>query len=167
MSVNRQQPHVLVLPEDDANRQLANGFLLDPYLSHRNIRVLEEAGGWTKVLERFLSDHVLAMSRFPGRFMVLLIDFDGRKDRLKDAKARIPEHLTDRVFILGAWSEPEALRASLGSYETIGLAMAQDCREETVTTWGHDLLRHNASELQRTGPLARARASAVVPVYIS
>ena len=29
MSVNKYQPHVLVLPEDDANRQLANGFLLD------------------------------------------------------------------------------------------------------------------------------------------
>jgi hypothetical protein len=29
MSVNKYHPHVLVLPEDDANRQLANGFLLD------------------------------------------------------------------------------------------------------------------------------------------
>ncbi len=28
MSVNRALPHVLVLPEDDANRQIANGFLL-------------------------------------------------------------------------------------------------------------------------------------------
>lgn len=28
MSVNKYKPHVLVLPEDDANRQLANGFLL-------------------------------------------------------------------------------------------------------------------------------------------
>ena len=90
------------------------------------------------------------MDRYRGRFMVLLIDFDGRKERLPDAKARIPEHLTDRVFILGAWSEPEALKkASLGSYETIGLAMAQDCREETNTTWGHHLLRHNTGELDR------------------
>jgi len=150
MSVNRYLPHVLVLPEDDANRQLANGFLLDQYVSTHKIQVLPEVGGWTQVLELFLSDHVVEMDRYRGRFMVLLIDFDGRKERLPDAKARIPEHLTDRVFILGAWSEPEALKkASLGSYETIGLAMAQDCREETNTTWGHDLLRHNASELDR------------------
>jgi hypothetical protein len=27
--VNRYLPHVLVLPEDDANRQIANGFVLD------------------------------------------------------------------------------------------------------------------------------------------
>lgn len=29
MSVNKERPHVLILPEDDANRQLANGFQLD------------------------------------------------------------------------------------------------------------------------------------------
>lgn len=27
---NKHKPHVIVLPEDDANRQIANGFLLDP-----------------------------------------------------------------------------------------------------------------------------------------
>ena len=81
--------------------------------------------------------------------MILLIDFDGREERLQYAKARIPERLIGRVFILGALSEPESLRANLGSYETIGLALARDCREETDTTWGHDLLRHNASELDR------------------
>jgi hypothetical protein len=149
MSVNKYLPHVLVLPEDDANRQLANGFLLDQYLSTWKIQVLEEVGGWVQVLERFLSDHVVAMDRYPGRFMVLLIDFDGRQERLQDAREKIPERLTDRVFILGALSEPEALKANLGSYETIGLAMARDCREETTTTWGHVLLRHNANELDR------------------
>jgi len=149
MSVNKYLPHVLVLPEDDANRQLANGFLLDQYLSTRKIQVLEEVGGWIQVLERFLSDYVAGMDLYQSRFMVLLIDFDGRKERLQDAKARIPENLVDRVFILGALSEPEALRAKLGSYETIGLAMAQDCREETNTTWGHHLLRHNTGELDR------------------
>ena len=82
--------------------------------------------------------------------MVLLFDFDGRIDRLDQAKAEIPGHLVERVFILGALSEPEALRqASLGSYETIGLAMARDCREETNTIWAHDLLQHNDSELGR------------------
>jgi hypothetical protein len=89
------------------------------------------------------------MDRYPARFIVLLIDFDGREDRLQDAKTRIPERLSDRVFILGAFSEPEALKANLGYYETIGLAMARDCREATNTTWGHDLLRHNATELDR------------------
>jgi hypothetical protein len=85
VSVNRYQPHVLVLPEDDANRQLANGFLLDQYLSIWKIQVLEEVGGWAQVLECFLSDHVVEMDRYSGRFMVLLIDFDRREERLQDA----------------------------------------------------------------------------------
>lgn len=149
MSVNRYQPHVLVLPEDDANRQLANGFILDQSLSTRKIQVLEPAGGWNEVLDRFKSDHVNAMDRYDKRFTVLLIDFDGQAGRLNNAQAIIPDRLKDRVFILGTWSEPEALRQDLGSYEAIGLAMAKDCREETDTIWGHKLLLHNASELNR------------------
>ena len=43
MSVNVYNPHVLVLPEDDANRQIANGFLLEPSIKHRNIQVLTPA----------------------------------------------------------------------------------------------------------------------------
>ena len=27
MKVNKEQPHLLVLPEDDANRQIVNGFI--------------------------------------------------------------------------------------------------------------------------------------------
>jgi hypothetical protein len=147
---NRFRPHVMVLPEDDANSRLANGFLLDLGQSAlTKIQVLPEVGGWRAVLDVFESIHVAGMDRYSSRFMVLLIDFDGREERLHDAKSRIPERLTDRVFILGAWTEPEALRPDLGPHETIGLKVARDCREETNTTWGHDLLRHNASELDR------------------
>jgi hypothetical protein len=157
MSVNRHLPHVLVLPEDDANRQLAKGFQLELDLTkQRQMQVLEEAGGWVAVLERFLADHVARMESNAQRFMVLLIDFDGNEVRLQEAKDRIPGNLTDRVFILGALSEPEALRsAGLGSYETIGKAMAQDCREETDRIWGHELVRHNASELARLRQVVR------------
>ena len=150
MSVNKYLPHVFVLPEDDANRQLANGFLLDPSLLIRKIQVLPEVGGWTQVLEHFKSDHVVEMDRYPDRFMVLLINFDGDEGRLTKAKAAIPDGLTERVFILGALSKPEALRqANLGSYEDIGLAIAKDCREGTDTTSGHELLQHNEGELDR------------------
>lgn len=148
MSVNSPLPHVLVLPEDDANSQLANGFHLD-LASPRQFQVLPVAGGWTKVLACFNSDHVSGMDRFPNRLMILLMDFDGRVDRLEESKARIPGHLIDRVFILGVWSEPEALKADLGPLETVGGLMAKDCRERTCTAWGHRLLQHNAGEIER------------------
>lgn len=81
--------------------------------------------------------------------MVLLIDFDGQAGRLNEAKARIPERLNDRVFVLGAWTEPEALKADLDSYDAIGAAMANDCREDTDKTWRHKLLQHNVNEIDR------------------
>jgi hypothetical protein len=148
MSVNSYLPHVFVLPEDDANRQIANGFVLS--LSTRQIQVLKEAGGWASVRDRFESDQRSAMERYPNRFVVLLVDFDGSKNRLKTMKAVIPDHLKERVFVLGAFSEPEALRqAGLGSYEGIGRALAEDCRTGAAGTWGHDLLQHNEEELSR------------------
>lgn len=149
MSVNKQVPHVLVLPEDDANRQLANGFQLDLFLATRRMQVLEEAGGWQQVLNRFKTDHVREMDRNDNRFMVLLIDFDRREDRLDIVKATIPDNLKQRVFVLGAWGDPEELRQKLGSYETIGLALAKDCRENTELAWAHPLLCHNTDELDR------------------
>lgn len=139
-----------MLPEDDANKELANGFHLKvDWNRNRRMQVLPAAGGWNNLLGQFKSEHVTEMSRYTERFMVLLIDFDGRNDRLKTVTDIIPEELAERVFVLGAWSDPERLKANLGAYEDIGSAMADDCRDETDTTWAHELLRHNASELDR------------------
>jgi hypothetical protein len=151
VSADKFKPHVFILPEDDANKELANGFLQRVDRTRdRQMDVLRVARGRDKVLERFKSDHVTDMVNYPKRFMVLLIDFDGRKEMVESARADIPENLTDRVFVLGVWSRPEALKAALGgTYEDIGSKMADDCREETDMIWGHQLLRHNASELER------------------
>lgn len=151
MSVNDYRPHILVLPEDDTNRQMANGFLLDVgNLRYRQMQVLEEAGGWSAVLDRFKSTHIREMDRNLNRLMILLIDFDRDGNRLGKVKKVIPDHLIDRVFVLGVWSEPEALKSDTGkSYETIGSTMAKECREGTNTTWQHDLLKHNVDEVAR------------------
>jgi|SRR5271166_3744757 len=150
MAVNKYQPHVLVIPEDEADRQLANGFLLDRSLFTRRIQILEEAGGWARVLDQFESDHIAGMEKWPRRFMVLLIDFDGNVGRLAQAKARIPANLADRVFVLGSLTNPEDLKHSFGrTFEEIGTALAEDCREDTNQIWGHNLLSHNATELDR------------------
>lgn len=114
------------------------------------MQVLRIVGGWVKVLECFQSEHIKGMERYHNRFMVLLIDFDRDKDRLERAKKFIPENLKERVFVLGAWSKPEDLtKAGLGHPETVGRKLARECREETSQIWGHDLFRHNASELER------------------
>ena len=153
MSVNKALPYLFVLPEDDANRQLAIGFALN-IEKNRQMQVLKVAGGWREVLNLFTSVHVSEMDRDENRFMVLLIDFDDHLNRRDTAKDIIPDHLSDRVFVLGSQTNPEELRqalrrASLDSYEKIGSALAGDCRDNTDTTWGHDLLRHNSGDVDR------------------
>ena len=150
MRINKYQKHLLVLPEDDPNRQIANGFLRDPNLNANAIQVLPSAGGWTKVVEKFTKDHAPAMRKFSNRMIVLLIDFDRRKDRFSHVESKIPDDLKERVFVLGVLSEPEDLRRdSQKTFENIGKSLAQDCSENKHELWGHDLLKHNKTELER------------------
>lgn len=53
MSINKYLPHVLVIPEDKANSDIANGFLLHPQLNERSIQVLPYVGGWKIAIEKF------------------------------------------------------------------------------------------------------------------
>lgn len=150
MSCNKHRPHLLVLPEDSADRQIANGFLLSSQLNHRVIQVLPIAGGWLKVVAEFKNVHIPEMQKYVERRLVLIIDFDDQEERLIQIRQDIPEALAERVFILGVLSEPEDLRASIRkSFEEIGKTLAQDCLEGTRTMWDHPLLKHNESELNR------------------
>lgn len=149
MSVNNYRPHLLVIPEDDANRQLANGFALE--VRHgRRVQVLVEAGGWSHVCDDFLENQQNSMKKFPERHVVLLLDFDNNTDRRSKIEDRIPSELRSRVFLLGVRSEPEALtRAGFGTFEKIGRSLAVECRDESWELWQHDLLLENSAELDR------------------
>jgi hypothetical protein len=151
MSVNKYHQHLLVLPEDDANRQIANGFLLAPNLNAHTIQILPPSGGWIKVLT-FKDNHISGLYQYKNRMMLLLIDFDQDDTRLEKIKTQIPATLKERVFILGTQSEPENLKKHFAdgkNFEEIGKALAQDCINETNQIWGHDLLKHNRNELDR------------------
>ncbi len=43
MSANKYQPHLLILPEDDANRELANGFILNQAINPRVVQIMPPA----------------------------------------------------------------------------------------------------------------------------
>jgi hypothetical protein len=164
VSVNKYDWHLHVIPEDDANRQLAVGFRAVSKLGER-VDIRRPAGGWRKAADVVVSDEFLReMEKYPKRVAVLLIDLDSKPERpaeiMKEIESR-PDDVRERIFILGAFSEPERLKPALGSYETIGKALARDCDEGTEATWGHELLRHNAAELARMAPaLSSLRASA-------
>lgn len=151
MSVNRFLPHVLVLPEDDANRFLANGFQLEiTGLPQRQMQVLPAAGGWGAVRDTFASDHVADMTGNHHRFMVLLVDFDDDSTRLETMQKSIPAQLAARVFVIGARGNPEELKAALKEpLEDIGMRLARECRDDSDETWSHEQLGHNKAELDR------------------
>ena len=157
MSTNRYKPHLLILPEDGANAQVANGFVKEAAILYGVIQVLPEAGGWLVALQLFEEDHVSRMREYTKRFLVLAIDFDGEfATRIELVKGRIPDDLKNRVFVLGSAYDPETLKAELGSFEKIGSDLAQDCREQTHTTWQHQQLQHNGEEVARLAACVRS-----------
>jgi hypothetical protein len=75
MSINKYQPHIFVLPEDDANRQMAVGFILYPGVNSSAIQVLPPAKGWAKVVDQFKTDHISELHKYSQRI-------NGNDDRL-------------------------------------------------------------------------------------
>ena len=150
MSANNYDFHLLVIPEDDANRQIMIGFNNHLEINSRRIHVENVAGGWLKAFETFQSDHVAPMCKLDKRHVLILIDFDHHLERLEIAKGYIPEKMRDRVFVLGCLSEPERLRAATGlSKEKLGEALADCCMNDQGVLWQNALLAHNQDELNR------------------
>ena len=153
--MNHHLPHILILPEDKANREIVNGFLLADGIKPNQVKALKVAGGWANVTEEFLNIYVPEMVRHPQRFMILLVDLDGKIERVRFVKQSIPEQLTGRVFVLGVLTEPEQLKKRLGSFEQIGKSLATDCIAESDLIWDDPLLQHNKAEVARMKHVVR------------
>lgn len=149
--MNKKVPHVYAIPEDDADRQMADGFCLHDSVDNRRIQVMPPVGGWTNVLRKFIDEYIPILRRYPVAHVVLIIDFDGctdeRRARFEEA---IPSDLKTRVFVLGSRDEPETLKSALRiSLEQIGARLADDCDQGTSLVWDHEQLRHNDADRQR------------------
>jgi len=151
MSVNKYEPHMLILPEDDANRQIANGFLNCLNVNNSAIQILPPAKGWSSALEKFECDYYPKMDTYPNRRILLLIDFDSNYiNRIEHVHKKIPDNCKERVFVLGVATEPERLKSKLNiSYEKIGETLTKDCPQEFSDLWKNELLVHNETELKR------------------
>lgn len=149
--MNKKQPHVYALPEDDADRQIADGFCLHPGVDTRRIQVMPPVGGWEYVLHKFVDEYISILRRHPDAYVVMIIDFDGRTDeRRAQFDQSIPTDLKTRVFVLGSKDNPETLRRELKrGLEAIGILLAQDCDQGTMQVWNHPQLAHNDADRQR------------------
>ncbi|MEX0728333.1 MAG: hypothetical protein WD065_18830 [Planctomycetaceae bacterium] len=156
MSPNKYVPHVIILPEDDANYQLANGFRLHEAIAQGCIQVLPVAGGWPRVKSLLNDEHLAGLRNYHLRHLVLLVDFDGDKQRYGQIIQDFPSDLMPRLFVIGIWTEPEDLqRQQLGNNEAVGRQLARECRENRRELWNHELLAHNAAELDRMNGILR------------
>jgi hypothetical protein len=154
MSKNNFKPHLVVLPEDKANANIVTGF--NKAVAAKQFLLLKPAGGWLEVLNAFHQIHVAELRRFQHRYVLLVVDFDNDPNRFEYIRARIPSDLEERTFVVGSFTNPEKLRSSMGqSLESIGTAIAEDCRNRTDFTWRHPLLQHNLLEFERLNKLIR------------
>src|SRR5688572_14103605 len=110
MSVNHYKPHLLVLPEDDADRQIANGISLELSINPTRIQILPFAGGWHKVRESLSMEIAATLNRYEHAYVLAIVDFDGNADRRMQVLERVPEELCHRVFVMGCASEPEVAK---------------------------------------------------------
>lgn len=153
---NKYVDHLLVLPEDDANRRLVNGFLKHIDVKPRTVQVLPEAGGWRQVLAALQSRAIVnGLSNYPKRRLLLMIDFDGqdvaRLVEYANARAALPAAVQGRVFLLGCLETPEQMRAACGmQLEDIGNLLAGTCPPPPAgSLWTHAHMLQNAPELAR------------------
>lgn len=151
MSVNAYRPHLMVLSEDKANSDIANGFVNNVNVAMRSVQVLPYVSGWEDVIKKFKCYHIQRMREFPQRRLLLLIDFDGEPEsRFKSIESEIPDDIKERVFVLGVLTEPEKLRSGTKKkFEAIGATLAGECAESRNEFWMHEQLSHNQSELAR------------------
>jgi hypothetical protein len=154
MSANKYLPHLLVIPEDDANREIITGFRNHSSVKSHQIQVESVARGWKKAVVRFVEEFAVPMTKkFDMRHVLILIDFDERENRFEFVQDMIPEDLRNRVFIMGCQDEPEGpqgVRTATGlTNEKLGEALAEACTNGTDGVWAHEILAHNLPELQR------------------
>lgn len=142
MSVNRERLHLIIVPEDDACRQLVNGFFL--VADHGQVRVSTVAGGWRRAVDVLLDTYVPYLERNDNGHVLIVVDFDDDSGRGNAILEKVPTTVRDRVFVLGCLREAEDLkRANLGNYESIGKTLADECKDSRREVWVHELLAHN------------------------
>ncbi|HEV3343916.1 MAG TPA: hypothetical protein VG125_26315 [Pirellulales bacterium] len=149
--MNKYAPHVYVIPEDDADRQIADGFVLYHRVKEARIQVVPPAGGWFKVLETFRDEYIPKLCNYPTTHVVMLVDFDDQVEKRRaDFEQEIPTEFKPRVFVLGSKHTPETLKKEVRkSFEEIGKTLADDCDAGTAALWGHEQLSHNDADRKR------------------
>ncbi len=149
MGLNKHKPGLYVIPEDDADRQIANGFLED-FRVQNAFQVMPPAQGREKVLSQIIEVYVPILQKYKQLKVIGVLDFDGRKDRYEQKLQEIPNGVRERVFLLGTLNNPEKLKASAGlHFESLGEKLAQECCDANFELWNNEQLVFLKDEVLR------------------
>lgn len=157
MNINKYKDHLVIMPEDRAEEEIANGASNSLNIDNRVVHIDKPARGWLKVVKRYKDQVVQEMLKNEFLHVILLIDFDcdstkgdTPEKRFFQVLKEIPDNLKDRTFVLGTLDEPEDLKTKLSmSLEKIGETLAEDCPDKRNQLWNDDMLKHNTPELER------------------
>ena len=150
--MNKYRPHLYIVPEDDAERQLVVGFVGHHGVNDSAVQSVPPVGGWLKARDALLVEYVPKLKQSTDCHVLLAIDADGNgADRSRELVALVPAEVAQRVFVLSCAKDPEALRSALGgrAYAAIGRELASQCDSGEGDLWEHQQLRHNGEELAR------------------
>jgi hypothetical protein len=151
VSANKYTPHLIVIPEDQAVREIVNGFSTCLDANERQFSVYDLARGWERGKEILLDLSKGYMREYPHSYAILIVDFDRNAHRGSEIKNQVPEGVRDRVFVVGVLNEPEDLKESTGmKFEELGRQIAGGCKDSSIDFWkGQELLAHNVDEIRR------------------
>src|SRR5690606_13207530 len=99
-AMSKFQPHLIIIPEDEANDAIAIGFSTHDAVDNRRIQRKKVAGGWNKAVELSKAQYDY-LKAYPTAHLLMLIDMDGNPSRREQVTASIPDDLKNRVFVLG------------------------------------------------------------------
>ena len=164
--MNKYKPNLQILCEDRINQDIARGFILGFYNDFKNpasIEVCRElARGWCKAVNSLHEEWVQKLQDNENLFLLVLIDSDGKLNRILEIKSRLPKNLINRIFIIGCLNEPEELKKQAVSFikadnpkekqsnEAVGKILFKHCKDKfTNNLWNSCELEHNFDEIIR------------------
>ena len=154
MAVNKFQPHLVVIMEDEPYRELINAVVnKTTHIDNRKIDIRPPSGGWTKVFAA-LDEYDKRLTNQKHQHMLLLMDFDyDFTNRIDNFYRKIKNKpYESRVFLLGIDNkEFENLKQHLGltNTEAIGTKLVENFPQSTPQIWNNQHLACNLPEIKR------------------
>lgn len=153
MSVNRYQPYLIVLFEDQAYKDIFLGFEM---FDHKQISMKPVFQGFDDVFFQLTNSDSLTskeLRQYNSSYVLALIDADldsqseSKINQLRDA---LPNEYKDRIFIMGSKYEAEHIKRAIineGKWEKISQKLENSCRAGDCKLWEDEMLKHNIGEI--------------------